>query len=97
MNAAKLQQVVRDNAAQERYEMQLDGGVAFVTYRRSPDAIVLLHAEVPRELEGRGLGSTLVRSVLEAVRANGEKIVPRCSFIAAYLRRHPEFADLLAD
>lgn len=97
MSAVPLQQSVHDNQALKRYEMALEGGVAFVNYQRSRAVITLLHAEVPREFEGRGVGSTLVRSVLEAVRASGEKVVPQCSFIAAYMRRHLEFQDLLAD
>jgi len=76
--------------------MALDGGIAFVSYRRGETAIFLDHAEVPPEFEGRGIGSALVRATLEAVRGEGRKVVARCPFIAAYIRRHPEFQDLLA-
>lgn len=84
------------NTDASRYEMRVEGHIAFVTFRRAPDRIMLLHAEVPAELEGRGIGSRLAKATLDAVRAEGLKVVPRCSFIAAYIQRHPEYQDLLA-
>ena len=71
--------------------------VAFVEYRREDDHIALLHTEVPEALSGRGVGSKLVRGVLDALRAERAKVVPRCEFVAAYIERHPEYRDLLAD
>ena len=87
---------VRDNAASSRFELTVEGRTAFVAYRRNGAVVSLDHAEVPRELEGRGIGSELVRATLDAVRTEGSKVVPRCSFVAAYIRRYPEYADLLA-
>ncbi|MGE3917387.1 MAG: GNAT family N-acetyltransferase [Hyphomicrobiaceae bacterium] len=90
-------QQITDNKAANRFEMAFDGHTAFVTYRRTGAGVISLdHAEVPRALEGRGHGGTLVRATLDAVRAEGLKVVPRCSFVAAYIRRHPDYADLLA-
>jgi predicted GNAT family acetyltransferase len=87
---------VRDNSAAQRYEMEVAGGSAFITYRRSPGVLTLLHAEVPQGLWGQGIGSRLVRGTLELARAQGCKVVPRCPFIASYVKRHAEFQDLLA-
>ena len=88
---------VRDNPDQHRYEMHLDDVlVGFVVYRQSDGARVLVHAEIQPEYEGRGLGSTLARGALDDVRARGLGVVPSCPFIAAYIRRHPEYADLVA-
>lgn len=87
---------VTDNAARQRFEMQVEGCTAFVAYRRSAGVIMLDHAEVPPELEGRGIGGRLVRATLDAVRAEGGKVVPRCSFVAAFMRRHAaEYGDML--
>lgn len=87
---------VIDNPARERFEMQVEGRTAFVSYRRAPGVVTLYHAEVPPELEGRGIGGELVAATLAAVRAEGSKVVPRCSFVSAYLRRHAaEYGDLL--
>ena len=87
---------VVDNAEKGRFEMPVEGHFAFVTYRRSPGSIALLHAEVPKELEGRGVGSRLARGTLDAVRKEGLKVVPRCSFIRAFIDRNAEYKDMLA-
>jgi uncharacterized protein len=86
---------VRDNADARRYELAIDGNIAFSRYRLSPGAITFLHTEVPKELEGHGIGSRLVRGELESARARGLKVVAKCPFVAAYIRKHPEFQDLL--
>ncbi len=89
---------VRDNPAASRFEMASGGAVAFVGYERAgDDRLALLHTEVPEALSGQGVGSKLVRGVLDALRAEGAKVVPRCEFVAAYVARHPEYRDLLAD
>lgn len=87
---------VTDNSALNRFEMAVDGHIAFVVYRRQPPSIELLHAEVPAQLEGRGAGSQLVRATLDALRPEGLKVVPRCPFIAAFIAKNPAYADMLA-
>ena len=88
---------IRDNPARNRYELDVAGSIAFIDYHRAGRVVTLTHAEVPQELRGGGIGAALVRGTLELARAQGDRIVPRCSFVAAYLRRHPEFDDLRAD
>ncbi len=89
---------VKDNPAIDWFEMGTGDSTAFVEYRRAGDGrIVLLHTEVPEALSGQGVGSKLVGGTLDAVRAEGLKVVPRCEFVAAYIERHPEYRDLLAD
>jgi predicted GNAT family acetyltransferase len=87
---------VRDNAALSRFELDGEGYTAISNYRLAPGVITFTHTEVPKELEGRGIGSALVRGALEAARAEGLKVSPRCSFVAHYIASHPEFQDLLA-
>jgi hypothetical protein len=91
-----MSDTVRDNPARSRYELELDGGTAFVTYHRSPGVVALVHAEVPPALEGRGFGSALARGTLDLLRAEGSKVIPQCSFIAAFIRKHPQYQDLVA-
>ena len=88
---------VKDNPAASRFEMGSGDSTAFVEYRRAGDRIALLHTEVPEALSGKGVGSKLVSGTLGALRAEGLKVVPRCEFVAAYIGRHPEYRDLLAD
>jgi uncharacterized protein len=91
-----MPQEIVDNPAQHRYEWLLDGAMAFVEYQRSPGVIAFVHAQVPPHLGGRGIGSRLARAVLEAARANGDKVIAQCSFIAAFISKNPEFQDLVA-
>jgi predicted GNAT family acetyltransferase len=85
-----------DNAAQRRFEMTVDGAVAFVEYApRAGNTLELIHTEVPEPLSGRGVGSRLAEAVLDEARRRGAGVVPTCEFIAGYIARHPEFRDLL--
>lgn len=87
---------IRDDAARRRYELAVGGEVAFIDYRRDGHNVVMTHAEVPPALRGGGVGSALVKGALALVRERGEKVVPLCSFVAQYMRRHPDTQDLLA-
>jgi uncharacterized protein len=86
---------VRDNAALHRFELDVDGHTAVSYYRLAPGVITFTHTEVPPELGGRGIGSSLVKGALELVRATGLKVVSKCPFVSAYLGKHPEFNDLV--
>ncbi|MDE3026041.1 MAG: N-acetyltransferase, partial [Acidobacteriota bacterium] len=85
---------VSDNRGELRYELH-DGAelVGEIRYRTLPGALALVHTEVvPKR---RGLGTEIVRGALDDVRARGLKVVPVCPFVAAFIRRHPEYADLV--
>src|SRR5436309_12286146 len=85
---------VRDNKAQSRFELGVEGMVAFANYRLTPSTVVITHTETPRALRGRGIASELVQGALKLIRADRLKVVAGCGFVADYLRKHPEFADL---
>lgn len=84
---------VRHNAAAHRYEMDTDNGLAIAVYREQDDRMIFTHTEVPPEDEGKGFASRLVGAALADARKRGFKIVPACSFVVAYVRRHPEYDD----
>ncbi|MGD9962085.1 GNAT family N-acetyltransferase [Nocardioides sp.] len=85
---------VTDNPGQHRYEAHVDGELAgFAAYTLSATQIVFTHTEV--HLEGRGVGSALVRAALDDVRRRGGlQVVPRCPFVRAFIDKHPAYADL---
>ena len=86
---------IHDNAKAHRFEMDLDGAVAYSNYKRDGNVLTILHTEVPAALNGRGIGSALARGILELARAQGLKVVTLCPFVAGYIKKHPEYADLL--
>jgi uncharacterized protein len=86
---------VRDYPERHRFELGADGHVAFSNYKRDGSTITIMHTEVPADLNGRGIGSTLVHGMLDIVRKQGLKVMPLCPFVKAYIGKHPEYADLL--
>ena len=87
---------VTDNPAQGRFELATEGGTAIAAYEREDGVVTFTHTEVPPEAEGQGVGGRLIAGALAQVRAEGLKIVPQCSFVRAYVERHPDTQDLLA-
>jgi predicted GNAT family acetyltransferase len=87
-----------DNPGQHRYELRLAGTVAaYAEYNLLKDAVMFTHTEVLPEHEGRGFGSKLAAFALDAVRQQGVHAIPVCQFIAGYIRRHPEYLDLVTE
>lgn len=87
---------VHNNERSRRYELEIDGSLAKAWYRENGNVITFTHTEVPEALSGRGVGSQLARGALDSVRAAGQKVIAACPFIAAYIRKHGEYQDLLA-
>jgi predicted GNAT family acetyltransferase len=88
---------VRDNTASHRFELEIDDQVAKAWYRMQGNVVTFTHTEVPAALSGQGVGSRLAKGALDAVRSAGQKVVALCPFIAAYIKRHREYQDLLVD
>jgi predicted GNAT family acetyltransferase len=86
-----------DDSARRRFEMIVDGVTAYVTYARKGDRLTLVHTEVPKALGGRGVGSALATAVLQDVRKRGLRVAVECEFLQAFIKRHPEFADLVVE
>ena len=87
---------VRDNRAEAEFELTLGRHRAVAAYQMEGDTIVFTHTVVPAAVEGRGVGSKLIRFALDSARDRGLKVVAQCSFVRAYIDKHPEYRDLLA-
>jgi uncharacterized protein len=87
---------VKDNPADLRYEAWLDGRLAgFSEYEPHDGWLVFHHTEVGPEYEGKGVGSRLAKGALDDVRARGLKVTPTCPFVSAWIRRHPDYQDMV--
>lgn len=89
-------EIVTDNRDRNRYELTVEGHTAFAAYKIDGDVITFTHTVVPPALEGRGIASRLILFALTDVRNRGMTLIAQCPFVAAYIRKHPEWADLLA-
>jgi predicted GNAT family acetyltransferase len=87
---------IHDEESNHRFVIEVDGKVAgFARYRAAPDRVVFTHTEIDPAYEGQGLGSRLAFAVLSMVRDRELRIEPQCPFIAAYIKRHPEFQEFV--
>jgi predicted GNAT family acetyltransferase len=86
---------VHHNPAASRFEAKVEGALARCDYRMDGGVMLLVHTEVPPALEGRGIGAAVVRAALDHAAAEGLRVRPRCSFVSAYLARHPQYRSLL--
>jgi uncharacterized protein len=86
---------VRDNKSRQRFELDVEGTMAFANYRLAPGKVIITHTETPPALRGRGIASELVEGALEMIRADGLKVVAGCGFVVDYLDKHPEYSDLI--
>lgn len=89
--------LVKNDEAAGRFELTEGGETAVLTYTLAPDAITFLHTGVPESLEGRGIGKKLAVAGLDFAREKGLTVVPLCPFVASYLRRHPDYLDLVRE
>ena len=84
-----------DNEAEKRYEFHIDGQIPRIEYIKAKDKIYLTHTEIPRGLEGKGIGSSIVRQALDDIREKDLTLIPLCPFVAMFIKRHPEYKDLV--
>ena len=87
---------VRDNRANERFEVEVEGRLAFATYKVRDTTITFIHTFVPEALRGRGIATRIILEALASSRARGLRVVPRCPLFRAYMKAHAETHDLLA-
>ncbi|MGD9540336.1 GNAT family N-acetyltransferase [Methylocystis sp.] len=85
---------MRDNPPEGRFELEIEGEIVVAEYRLGDGVIVFTRTNTPPALRGRGFASELIRDALLAARERGLKVQTTCSFVADYLKRHPEYSDL---
>ena len=95
MSDEKAPPPVRNNAEAGRFEIEAGGELAVANYKVRGNTIYFTHTEVPESMEGHGIGNALARAALDYARASGFRVVPICKFIAAFIKRHPEYQDLV--
>ena len=87
---------VTDNPAEARYELRVEGSiVGLAVYVETPGRRDIVHTEVDPALGGRGLGTQMVKAALDDIRDKGMRVTPSCPFVGAFIREHPDYADLL--
>ena len=91
-----MAQSIVDNIEQRRFELTENGLTAFADYRREPGRLLIPHVEAPVPMRGTGAAGRLMTGILELVRAEGLKVVPRCPYAAAFIKRNPQYQDLVA-
>ena len=88
--------MISDNESKTRFEIRRDGELAgFLRYRRHPNQIALVHTEIYPFFQGLGLASQLIGSVLDTVRSQRLEVLPVCPFVQDYIRKHPDYLDLV--
>lgn len=88
---------VTHNQDEQRYEIHVDGILGgFTQAIEGGDVVTFPHTEVFEQFEGQGLASQLVTGALDDIRVRGKKVIATCPYVARFIDRHPDYADLLA-
>ena len=87
---------IRHDLAARRFETRVDGFECVLDYVERAGVMTITHTGVPSAAGGRGIAAALVQAALDTARANGWRVVPACSYAAAWIRRHPGYQDMLA-
>lgn len=94
---ARPEPTIAHNVGLHRFETLVEGKLARCDYRLDGETMRLVHTEVPPALEGRGIAAKLVAAALAHAREQGLSVIPACSYVRTYMRRHPETAGLLPE
>ena len=87
---------IRHDEERQRFEAEVEGHAARLEYRLEGEVLAITHTEVPEAIGGRGIAAQLVQAAVDFAQAQGLKIAPRCAYAEAWMRRHPQYAQLRA-
>ena len=79
----------------QRFETTINGQTGYISYKERDNTLIYDHTIVPQSLGGRGVGSALVKHALDFAHEHHKKVIPQCSFVSAYIKKHAEYQDLL--
>lgn len=85
---------VTHNPAENRFEAWIAGQLAKLDYMENGDTIVMTHVGVPYEFRGHGVAGAITKAGLEYARSKSLRVIPMCSYVAAYIRRNPQYVEL---
>lgn len=91
-----MKYAIRHNQDQQRFEVELENLLCVIDYQLNGHVLTLPHVGVPQPLEGRGIAGELTRTTLDWARAEKYRVIPVCPYVQAWLRRHPEYQDLIS-
>ena len=83
------------NPSESRFEVTLDGQMAIATYRLRDGRMIINHTEVPPHLRRQGIAARIMRAALDYARSNSLQVFPACPYAAEFIRKHPEYQDLI--
>ena len=86
---------ISNNTKKKQFENHFGGKLSLLAYDIDGDTITFTHTEVPKEVSGSGIAGTLAETALRFAETSGYKVVARCPYVAAYIKKHPEFEKLL--
>ena len=86
-----------DNTDKSRFEVEIQDKMAIMDYKKKDNKLYILHTEVPKEFEGKGIASAMVKKVLNLIKEKDMKLVSLCPFVSGYIKRHPEYKSLVAN
>lgn len=86
---------ITHNQSAHRFETTIEGQTGYISYKDRGDTLVYDHTIVPQSLGGRGVGTDLVKHALDYACEQNKKVVPQCSFVSAYINKHPDYQDLV--
>ena len=87
--------IFSNNPDKLRFELELDNKLAFIDYELAKQTITMLHTEVPKELEGKGIGSMIAGKALDYATIHDFKVIPSCTFIADFIAKNPKYQSLI--
>jgi len=90
-----MKYAIRHNQDQQRFEVELENLLCVIDYQLNGKNLMLPHVGVPQPLEGRGIAGELTRTALDWARTEKYRVIPVCPYVQAWLRRHPEYQDLI--